>query len=426
MSTVRLYYGRNNDEMVSRLKEALEAEREVSTVEVRETVLDEAVIEAIVDLLTERAIDTVQLDDCGAYLNKQAIRMARVLGKVQNVRLSEPTFLTQYFLDSLLVGATGLQSLRIQDHLDCSQIQALGTGLKANTSLRTLDLSRSRLDSFSILADGLKNNMHLQHLKIRSLGLRDEHVSQILSAVSQHPSLTSIDLSFNHCQNSDYFARFVNSNRSIQELCLGYQNVWQGPKFEIYELTEALASNTTLSTLSLSRNKLTDQDAIILAGALQGNTTLETLDVKENKIGDDGAVALAQLSAQCHSSGLQKINLMKNLCGLEGENAWLRAVHENVNIVDVQLSSTRSSSSPAILEQIRYYTALNMGGRRFLYKPPPLALWPTILQRADLLEWEDNTEDFFAEDRNATFKLDVLQHLLRGPALFEGIVCRLR
>jgi hypothetical protein len=417
MTTIRICYGRDSDEMVNRLREAQQGKREVSTVEVRETVLDENVIEAIVDLLDEQSVDTVQLDDCGAYLNKQAIRMARALGKVKNVRLLEPTFLTMHFLDSFLVGATALKNLRIQDNLDCRQIEALSSGLKANESLRTLDLSRSRLDSFSILAGGLQENKCLQNLKLRSLGLGDQHVSQILSAMSRHPSLISLDLSFNHCIESNHIAGFLEAQTNLQELYFGYQNVWQAPKFDIGQLAEALTTNSTLTVLSLSRNKLNDDDAILLAVALGNNSTLEYLDLKENKIGDVGACAIASMAAKI-GSGLKSLSLVNNPFGELGVSDFLKAVLKKTNLMQIQLPRIDCP----LAEQVQLCAALNRGGRKFLYEYPTLALWPLILERVNVLDWEDNRSDLSEEDSPSTYQLDVLYNLLQGPALFEGIM----
>jgi hypothetical protein len=189
--------------MIRRLKEARNGKLEVSNLEVRETVLDEDVIREIVNLVMSSSIETVQLDDCGAYLNAQAVRMALALGSVKNVRLLEPTFLSQFFLDRLLMSATTLSNLRIQGHLHLEQIGALSKGLSENTSLLTLDLSRSRLEDFSLLSEGLKMNKSLQNLKLRSIGLRDTHVRELLHSIEGHSTLKSLDVSFEvYTQNS--------------------------------------------------------------------------------------------------------------------------------------------------------------------------------------------------------------------------------
>jgi hypothetical protein len=420
MATIRLYYGRDTDEMVRRLKEAKNGDFVVSNLEVRETaVLDENVIEAIADLLLERSVETVHLDACGAHLNKQALRMARALGNVKNVRLSEPTFLSQYFLDFLLMSATKLENLRIQDHLDCRQIEALASGLEANSSLATLDLSMSRLDSFSILAKGLKMNSSLQTLRLRSLGLRDEHVDDILDSIKHHPTLKSLDLSFNYCRNLNNIAEFLDINNNISELVLGYQNMWQSPKIDINELAKALKRNTSVAVLSLPRNKLSDQDAGLLATALLENSTLKSLDVRENLFSDDGIITLANAAEKGPS--LRKLNVMKNPFGIRGSLALLTAVRENTKLVHVELGAD-NVGQPS--QHIRYFTALNRGGRRLLYENPPLSLWPLALERVSKIDWDEESGDMLDVPDGGSHQLDVLYFLLQGPVFFEGLVCR--
>lgn len=399
--------------MVCRLKDAKNSNLQVSTLEVRETVLDDNVIEAIVDLLAEKTVDTVQLDDCGAYLNKQALRMARALGNVKTVRLSEPTFMSNYFLDFMLVSATKLENLRIQDHLDCRQIESLALGLKANSSLSTLDLSRSRLDSFSILANGLKLNSSLKTLKLRSLGLEDEHIDEMFDSLKGNQTLKSLDLSFNHYRDPNKINKFLATNKSISEICLGYQNLWQTPKVNIAELVSALSKESTIVTLSLCRNKLTDQDAVLLASAIIENSKLESLDVRENNFSDEGAIALANAAAKGQS--LRKINVMKNPFEQRGLLAFLTAARENMNLVYVELGADKAGPQST---HIQYFTALNRGGRRLLHENPPLSLWPLVLERVNEIDWDKE-----AATPHLTGE-DVMYFLLQGPAVFEGLACR--
>ena len=422
MATIRLYYGRDSHEMISRLREAKNGDFEILALEVRETVLDDCVIEAIVDLLLHREIKTVQLDDCGAYMNKPAISMARALGKVKNVRLAE-TFLSQFFLDSLLMSATKLEHLRVQDHLDCRQIEALALGLQKNSSVITLDLSRSRLDSFSILAKGLKSNSFLKTLKLRFLGLRDQDVNDILESIKDHPTLQVLDLSFNQCQNLQSMAKFLDANSTVEELLLGYQNVWQGPKIDIFELTRALCTNMSLTTLSLARNKLCDEDALLLANALLKNSCLQSLDVRENGISDFGITRLGTslLHASEQGSKLKNLNLMKNPFGKTGMNALLSAVRGNMQLMKLELGNNNDWK---LSQEIRYFTALNRGGRKLLYENPPLALWPLVLARVNNMDWDKESQCVASLQRNRSYQQDVLCFLMKGPALFEGLVCR--
>jgi Ran GTPase-activating protein (RanGAP) involved in mRNA processing and transport len=417
MACLRLYDGRDSDEMIRRLKDAKQAGKALSTLEVSETVLEEHVIEAIVDFLLEIPIDTVQLYDCGAYLNKQADRMARALGNVKSLRLLEPTFVTQFFLDSLLLSANKLENLRIQDNLGVQQMQALATGLKANKILQSLDLSRSRLDadSVSTLVKGLRDNSSLRSIKLRSLNLGDEQVTEIGNALKYHPYLKALDLSFNQCRSLDSVASFVNQNPRFQELSVGYQNVWKAPKLDITRLTIALHTNTSLTTLSLARNKINDLDAELLATTLRENSIIQNIDLKENRIGDRGVNFLADAIAT--NTGLRKVNLTKNpfFC----LDALLMAVRVNLNLVHVELTENSFAA-----QQIRYYSSLNKGGRRLLDEKPVLGLWPLVMEKVNKMDWGEDYSSSFDEPPNQA--LDVLYFFLQGPLLFEGLLCRVR
>jgi Ran GTPase-activating protein (RanGAP) involved in mRNA processing and transport len=412
MSTIRLFYGRDTADMVRRIRDAAQRAEgslgcpsthpHVSRLEVRETVLEDEVIEAIVDLIEKQhdGVDTVLIDDCGAYLNKQAVQMARALGQCRDVQLNEPTFLTKFFLESFLVSATRLQSLRIQDRFLTDQIEALAKGLTINTSLHDLDLSRSRLleNSTSILSGGLKHNTSLRSLKLRSLSLKDNDVEQLLSSLVCHPTLQVLDVSFNYCRQMGPVATFLRSNTQIQELYIGYQNMWQAAHLDVSELATALAENTALKCLSLARCKLTDDDAIILADALRQNSTLEHLDVRENQFTDVGIQALAYAigfddNTKC---ALRKISIVNNPFGDIGMQALLDAARNNWNLCCADIAKYQSQNRNIgnnnvanIAGQIQFYTALNRGGRKLLVQDPPLSLWPSVLQRIGKMDWDE-------------------------------------
>ena len=413
MSTIRLYHGRDSDDMIKRLREYQNDDSKecIFALEVRETVLDGSVMEAIVDLLQTRQVKTVQLDGCAMYVNAVATRMVLALGSVENVMLIEPTFRSHHFLDRLLLSATILTNLRIQDRFDCRQIDSLAKGLKGNKSIKILDLSRSRLGSFLSLAEGLKANESVVELKLRSIGLNDDNVGVIFEAIKGHPSLSVLDLSFNHCRNLEALASLVvDPGCRLCELSLGYQNMWQSPQIEFAALARALRKNKTLKTLSLARNKLRDQDILLLATALACNVSLQSLDLRENLISSEGICVLAKLLKNGHS--IRRISLSKNPFDEVGSLALLDAVQSNHLLFHIEVSN-----GCTLHNQIRFNAALNRGGRGLLFQHPPLALWPSVLHRINSFD-SSNGYCSIQDDENGSFRIDVLQYMLRGPALF--------
>ncbi|KAL3924745.1 MAG: hypothetical protein SGILL_000855 [Bacillariaceae sp.] len=403
--------------MKRRLEEALCSDKVVSTIEVRETVLEDEVIDAIVNLIWKGNVETVQLDDCGAYMNKQAISMARALGNCKYVRLSEPTFLTTNFLAEFLLSSTKLETLRIQDRLLAPQVDALAKGLKSNITLRTLDLSKSRVENIGALAQGLRDNTSLTNIKLRSVGLHDEDMAILLSSLESRPTLENLDLSFNHLRNLTPLGCLLRSpNSCLKELLIGFQNMWQVPRTNIVPILEAMKENTTLTALGMANNKLRDEDAEMLLVALSENSTLESLDLRGNLFHDRGVLHIARLVKE--SKSLRKLLVVKNPFGSEGSLALLEATRTNHRIIHMDVCC----------KNIRYNTALNRGGRCLLMETPkpPLALWPLAMERANNIDWGEEGSTHFAQPSGTLVdpRIDVLYHFLqKSPVIFEGMIC---
>src|SRR5437868_629569 len=98
-------------------------------------------------------------------------------------------------------------------------------------------------------------------------------------------SLTKLDLSGQNLQGSDIQALIeaLAQNTTLTTLDVGNSQIGD-------EEAKALAQNTTLTTLYVSGSRIGDEGA----KALTQNTTLTTLYIGYNQIGDEGAKALAQ------------------------------------------------------------------------------------------------------------------------------------
>jgi len=446
-TNIRLFCGRDCDGMVRKLEDAVTNSKTVSSLEIRETALEDDVIDSIVDLLSKGYVETIHLEDCSAHLNKSAVRLVEALGNCRDVRLSESTFLSKFFLDSFLESATELKNLRIRDHLLVEQVEALSRGLASNKILHTLDLSRSRIADFSLLSEGLRRGC-ARRLKLRSIGLRDSHLSTLMEALELPPpqslssspppnttatALESLDLSFNWLRNLKCIGEFLkHPDCNLRELLVGYQNLWQpsnnGTNIDISEIANALAHNTTLITLKLPRNELTDSDAILLAVALAENPTLEILDLRENTIRNDGVAALAE--AARHSRGLRQLYLRGNPFGIRASQSLLEAASYNFRLFFLTDNKRDEhnygeNEQKTIDRKIRYQTSLNRGGRQLLVdgNHPPLALWPLVLERQTCVaDFEGLDEKHTIADKtDPSMRTDVLYYLLKesSPIFFS-------
>lgn len=449
---IRLFCGRDCDGMIRKLDDATFKNKAVSSLEIRETALEDEVIDSIVDLLSKGSVTTIHLEDCSARLNLPVVRLVEALGKCRDVRLSENTFLSRFFLDSLLESATQLKSLRIRDHLLVEQVEALSRGLASNKILHTLDLSRSRIDDFSVLAEGLRGGC-AKKLKLRSIGLRDCHLTTLMAALesslscphdkaaqpsssSSSSSLESLDLSFNRLRNLTCIGEFLkHKDCHLKDLHIGYQNLWQpigsgGTHICVSEIAKALVTNKSLVSLGLPRNELTDADALGLASALSNNSTLEILDLRENRIATGGVMALAETALS--SRGLRRMNLSGNPFGTRASLALLEAASKNFCLLFLGDNGDENDDG-GINRKIRYETALNRGGRQLLrlddthLSPsspscPPPALWPLVLEkqasRRDRERIDDN-HPMVHSVVGESMRTDVLYYLLRSsPTTF--------
>jgi hypothetical protein len=213
----------------------------------------------------------------------------------------------------------------------------------------------------------------------------------------------------------DHIADFINKQSRITDLQLGYQNVWQAPKVSIISLAQALKKNKSVTSLSLARNKLNDEDAYLLAEAIGENSFIENINLSENKITDDGIVALAQSLESTPT--LRELSLMKNPFGMVGYHAILNAVRRNHGLFQIKLMD-----HCFISQQIHYETALNRGGRKLLFEHPPLSLWPIALGRVNEIDFLGESNSYFGASKYC-HRSDVIFYLLKGPAIFEGIIC---
>lgn len=212
----------------------------------------------------------------------------------------------------------------------------------------------------------------------------------------------------------DHVAEFLEKQSSVSELLLGYQNVWQAPKVSVVLLVEALRTNTSLKALSLSRNKLENEDAIQLADAILENHTIESINLRENRFTDIGVVALARSLEKANS--IRQVSFLKNPIGNEGYDAILRAARKNHNLFEIELND-----DGVITQQIQHEAALNTGGRKLLYLDPPLAIWSTVLARVNKIE---SLNEQHPTSSGKCCAVDVIFQMLKASNLLEGIVSR--
>ena len=109
------------------------------------------------------------------------------------------------------------------------------------------------------------------------------------------------------------------------------------PRTSIAALSEALAVNTSLTTLDLSRNSIGAEGATSLSQALAVNTYLTTLDLSGNSIGDAGTTSLSQALAV--NTSLTTLRLYGNSIGDEAATSLSQALAVNTSLTTLDLSA---------------------------------------------------------------------------------------
>jgi len=313
--------------------------------------------------------------------------------------------------------------------LSTEQAYIFSEGISKTTSLRELSLCSVTMDSqgFRKLALGFRANKSIENLQIVRCQLHDRQVSMLAEALSNHDRLNELDLTGNYCRDFGLksLSRLLSmKNCELRVLKLNdqYYNMITTSEVDqstlrVEYLLEGLQQNTSLQELQLSRNELTDVDALL--SILWKCPTLKTLDLLGNNITQ--LASLRRFWSQCRPSRLQKLELSYNpfhynhAKRVRDENAmWLCRILESH-------PELRYAGKKSYLEtfwkktchhaQIQHFLDLNETGRVLVANNTvPLAFWPFVFERANKQ---------FEGSRRA----NVLFHLLHGPVTTNGRGC---
>ncbi|XP_072890975.1 NACHT, LRR and PYD domains-containing protein 12-like isoform X2 [Hemitrygon akajei] len=242
--------------------------------------------------------------------------------------------------------------------------------LSTKPSLTELDLKYYELGysgaKLVFLALG-NTKCKIQKLRMRNVGLTDSGAEDFASALSTNRSLTELYLSVDKLRDSRVklvSAALWNPECKIQKLRLGYVGLTDSGA---EDLASALSTNTSLTELDLSNNKLgdsgvklvsvalrnpeckiqrlrlwdvglTDSGAEDLASALSTKSSLTELDLSYNKLGDSGVklVSVALRNPECK---IQKLELYNVGLTDSGAEDLVSALSTNPSLTELYLSN---------------------------------------------------------------------------------------
>ncbi|MGV3652624.1 MAG: hypothetical protein ACO1N5_00265 [Noviherbaspirillum sp.] len=242
---------------------------------------------------------------------------------------------------SWLCRNTTLTRLAICDaSFDDSGAQALREIMLCDTAIKTLDLSNNLFGAgiAKAFCEGLKSNRTLTTLKfdnrMRGKYGDREFATWLSEALQSNTALTTIHLSIMCAGNvgASALIQALELNRSLKNFTLLTLAVGPGVA---NALSDALHANATLKNLDLSQLGMEDAGAEAIASALAGNPSLESLDLGHNRFTSKGIMALVAVLKT--NSTLKELSLCGNKISPADMEHLADALKANTSLASLNL-----------------------------------------------------------------------------------------
>uniref|UniRef100_A0A1B6GJU9 Protein phosphatase 1 regulatory subunit 37 n=1 Tax=Cuerna arida TaxID=1464854 RepID=A0A1B6GJU9_9HEMI len=206
--------------------------------------------------------------------------------------------------------STQLHVLKLENcNLSGRPIVILAAALKLNTGLKELYLGENYLmaNDATQLSALLKVNTVLQLLDISNNNIQDEGLGQIVEGLLEQNTvgggLQVLIMWNNHLSRScgHHLSRIFTASTSLETVNIG-QNVLSNEVLHVNKL--ALQQNRTLLRLGMQSTHLTCEGAVALAEIIADNRTIQRIDLRDNNLQVGGLMALV-LSMRVNQSVTQ-------------------------------------------------------------------------------------------------------------------------
>ena len=182
-------------------------------------------------------------------------------------------------ISEFLKNNSTLQGLNVSfNQIHNRGIIEIGKALETNTTLKTIDISHNNIsdDGAVAISEFLKINSTLQELNMSDNKIYNRGIIEIGKALETNTTLKTIDISHNYISDDGAVAicEFLKINSTLQELNMSYNKIHRG----IIEIGKALETNTTLKTIDISHNYISDDGAVAISEFLKNNSTLQELN----------------------------------------------------------------------------------------------------------------------------------------------------
>ena len=217
---------------------------------------------------------------------------------------------------------------------------AVADSLEGNNTIHDLDVSNNPFTSQGIIKFlKINQNLGLQKLNVSELSISDKDANSISDFVNSSQTLLCFTMSKLVGFSSEGARIFVDTfedNKKLQTLDISEINLTD-------DGAPALSSfikNDVIREIFLSRNRITEKGAKILAKALKKNTSLTVFDISENWIENKGIVCFLKNISKSEDSNLRKLLVARNLI----TKSCTRQIQEKLENISAPLMVCSSES----------------------------------------------------------------------------------
>ena len=212
-------------------------------------------------------------------INIDINEMKDVIERIQN---NDPTLTKVEF-----------QKMNLTDENVIPLLDALGK----NTTVTTLDLRRNRIgiEGSSTLASAILDNTTLVKVDISGNNLGDEGLEDLSKVIPYNKSLKTLNIEDNKVGDAGAtsFAEALIENTGLTYVNLSGNVIGDAGAIDLFKVLSS--ANTTVETLLLRFNAISDGGATELASTLLDNETLKVVDLGHNKITNKGGTDLLKV-----------------------------------------------------------------------------------------------------------------------------------
>lgn len=182
---------------------------------------------------------------------------------------------------------------QVQMDLNDETFERFAAVLSTHPTLTQLSLCRLSHASFTALGEALKNNLVLQNLIINEEN-GSESMRRLCEGLKMNSSLKSLAVIAADEGTGELFKSLANNSIKLTSIRFGLEsNVIAQHNF--ITLTEALKTNSTLTTLDVSFTNIDDEKCRLLCEGLMNNKSIQVLNLSANNIGLNGVTAIRTL-----------------------------------------------------------------------------------------------------------------------------------